>query len=238
MHGTIEGVAFDLDGTLYPNYRLNVRLLPFILKEWRFLSAFGIARNIIRSEQTQGKLTQGDFYMYQAEKLSEVLSASGKKNPRGVYSAESLKEKTDLLIYRGWEPLFKKIKLFKGVKEILAALKKSGYKLGLLSDFPPETKLKYLDIDSYWDAILCSECRGALKPHPKSFMDLAEAMSLPCGKILYVGNSRPYDVAGAAAAGMKTAWIKSPLFPGGGTKKPSPDFFFHAYRQLFNFMIK
>ena len=228
MRNDIKGIAFDLDGTLYPNYRLNIRLIPFILKEWRLLSAFGNVRKIIRKEQSEGNLAQGDFYVYQAEKLAKLLSVN----------SDNLKEKIDTMIYKGWEPLFKKIKLFKGVKETLAALKNAGFTLGLLSDFPPEMKIKYLGIDDIWDVILCSEGCGAIKPHPLSFEKLAGAMSLPCEKILYVGNSRSYDVAGAAAAGMKTAWIKNPFFPGSGKKEPRPDFSFHKYRQLFNYMIK
>ncbi|MCL2214832.1 MAG: hypothetical protein FWC06_06435 [Treponema sp.] len=50
------GALRNLDGTLYPNYRLNVRLLPFIIKEGRFLSAFSKARKIIRREQAEGGL--------------------------------------------------------------------------------------------------------------------------------------------------------------------------------------
>jgi hypothetical protein len=30
MQNNIEGAAFDLDGTLYPNYRLNIRLIPLM----------------------------------------------------------------------------------------------------------------------------------------------------------------------------------------------------------------
>jgi len=231
MRSDIEGVAFDLDGTLYPNYRLNVRLIPFIFKELRFISAFGKARQIIRDEQLKGLALPEDFYRHQAEKLAGVLSL-----PKD--STDLIKEKIDTLIYRGWEPIFKKVQLFKGVFETLAALKKAGYKLGLLSDFPPEIKIKYLGIDSFWDVVLCSENSGALKPHPLSFKDLARAMSLPAEKILYVGNSRSYDVAGAAGTGMKTAWIKSKFFIGSGFKKPKPDFSFHSYRQLYKYMIE
>jgi hypothetical protein len=36
---------------------------------------------------------------------------------------------------------------------------------------------------------------------------------------------------------MKTAWIKSPFFPGSGLKKPLPDFSFNNYRQLSAFML-
>ena len=227
MRSGIEGVAFDLDGTLYPNYRLNIKLLPFALKEWRLLAAFGIARNIIRKEQGSSSPARNDFYDYQAEITAKILGVP----------PQPLKEKIDLLIYKGWEPLFKNIKLFKNTAQTLAALRKAGLKLGLLSDFPPETKLEYLSLSGIWDAVLCSEKCGTLKPNPLSFRELAGAMSLPCEKILYVGNSRPYDIAGAQRAGMKTAWIRSPFSPGGGKKEPIPDFTFSDYRQLYAFML-
>ncbi|MCL2806133.1 MAG: HAD family hydrolase [Treponema sp.] len=225
MRKDIEGVAFDLDGTLYPNYRLNIRLVPFILKEWHLLSAFGKTREIIRKNQENNPLP-GDFYRYQAEITAKILSVE----------PEELQEKITRLIYRGWEPLFKSVKLFSGVHETLGALKKTGCKMGLLSDFPPEAKLINLGVSGYWDVVLCSEHFGALKPNPLSFIKLAEAMSLPAEKILYVGNSHRYDVAGAAGAGMKTAWIKPALMPK-GNKNPKPDFIFSNYRQFNNFML-
>jgi putative hydrolase of the HAD superfamily len=225
MRDSIEGVAFDLDGTLYPNYRFNVKLLPFILKEWRLLSAFGKARKIIRQEQEISPAPRINFYEYQANKTAKILNVEQKP----------LQEKIERLIYKGWEPLFKKVKLYESSAETLAALRKAGYKLGLMSDFPPETKLEYLGLSGIWDTVLCSENFGVIKPHSLPFTELASAMSLPCEKILYVGNSYSYDVVGAARVGMKTAWIKNMSFP--VNKKPAPDFIFSNYRQLFDFMV-
>jgi len=227
MRDGIEGIAFDLDGTLYPNYRLNIQLIPFILKEWQLLLAFGNARKIIRMEQEKTSSVSGNFYEYQAEIVAKLLNVK----------PEPMKEKIETLIYNGWEPLFKKIKLYKNVVETLTNLRKSGYKLALLSDFPPEKKLEYFGISGIWDVVMCSERCGAIKPHLLSFTELIAAMALPCEKILYVGNSRSYDVAGAKRAGMKTAWIKSVFFPGRGLKKPRPDFVFSNYRQLYNYML-
>jgi len=227
MRGGIEGVAFDLDGTLYPNYRLNIKLLPFALKEWRLLIAFGKARDIIRKNYDNSAIPQSGFYDHQAEITAKILGVP----PR------PLKEKIDRLIYQGWQHLFKKVKPFENAANTLAALRRAGFKLGLLSDFPPEIKLEYLNLSGFWDAVLCSEHCGALKPNPLSFFELAAAMSLPCERILYVGNSLSYDVAGARRAGMKTAWIKGPLSPGAGKNKPIPDFTFSDYRKLYDYMI-
>ena len=227
MRNDIEGVAFDLDGTLYPNYRLNIRLLPLAVKEIPFLTAFSKVRKLIRIEQKNGIVQYDNFYKHQAELTARLLDAP----------PELIKEKIDVFIYRGWEPLFKKIKPFKNVLETLTALRGAGYKLGLLSDFPPEKKIEYLGLSSLWDAVHCSEYSGALKPHPLSFVKIAEQMNLPPEKILYVGNSVSYDVAGASKAGMKTAWIR--IFPlqNRGKKGPKPDFSFSNYRQLSNYML-
>jgi putative hydrolase of the HAD superfamily len=247
MRTDIEGVAFDLDGTLYPNYRLNIRLIPFAIKEFSLLYAFGKTRIIIRKEQEAGSIQYDNFYQHQAEITARLLNAP----------AETIKEKIEHLIYRGWEPFFKTIDPFQGVRETFIAFHNSGYKLGLLSDFPPEKKLEYLRISEYWDAVYCSEYSGALKPHPLSFTVLAEKMNLPPEKILYVGNSLSYDVGGAKKAGMKTAWIRTFPFNIAGAiedyikttqfskflpeflykNEPKPDFSFNSYRQLFDYML-
>jgi putative hydrolase of the HAD superfamily len=225
-------LAFDLDGTLYPNYRFYIRLVPFVLRELRLLRAFGKARNRLRAGE--GKAGGEDFYGRQARLMAEIL----KKPP------EELKEKVRRLIYRGWEPIFRKIRLYPHVEETLRILKAGGIKLGLLSDFPPEEKLKNLGIFELWDTVLCSEIIGELKPDPLSFGELARRMGLPPEKILYVGNSFPYDVAGAKRAGMGAAWINfgrkhpSPLKTGVETGgPPEADFVFSDYRQLGDYVL-
>jgi len=228
MRREIRAVAFDLDGTLYPNYSLNIKLIPLILKELPLIIAFGKARGIIRKEQeTSPVFPVEDFYQYQASITAKILRLSEK----------TVREKIERLIYRSWEPLFKKISLFPHTAQCLTALKNEGYKMGLLSDFPPEAKLEHLSLAGYWDAVICSECTGALKPHERPFMELASALDLPLEEILYVGNSLRYDVAGASRVGMKTAWIRSPIALPVGNKYPSPDFIFNDYRQLHDYML-
>ena len=229
----ISAIAFDLDGTLYPNYSLYIRLIPFLLKEQKYLRAFGKARDRLRQRAADRKSNaedpgEGEFYQRQAQIMGTIL----KKDPAVLI------EKTERIIYRGWEPLFRKVKLFPHVKETLLALREKGIKLGLLSDFPPEVKIDHLGLSGLWDTMLCSEKIGQLKPHPKAFLELARTMGFPPQNILYVGNSFSYDVEGAQNAGMKAAWIrpaKKYLFP--EAKKKKADFVFHDYRQLRDFVI-
>ncbi|MDR0689278.1 MAG: HAD family hydrolase [Spirochaetaceae bacterium] len=221
MKQELAGIAFDLDGTLYPNYRLFIRLAPFIVKHGRLLWAMGKARNILRAENSEGP-----FYDLQARIAAKFL----KEEPRIV------KERLEALIYRGWEPLFRKIKPYTHVRETLEALRQRGFKLGILSDFPPVEKLEYLGLGGLWDTVLCSEETGRLKPDPLPFFTLAASLDLPPERILYVGNSQRYDVGGAKKTGMRTALIR--LL--GRTHFSSPkkaDFIFFDYRQLYHYVI-
>jgi len=227
-------VAFDLDGTLYPAYRLNFRLIPFLLKEQRLVRALGSARSRLRKSDLNSGGGE-DFYKLQAKFMGEVLGRP----------MEEIMEKTERLIYRGWEPIFKKITLFPHVRETLDAFRKEGIKMGLLSDFPAEKKLENLGISGYWDTVVCSELTGRLKPAPEPFLELARRMDTPVNQILYVGNSITYDVAGARQAGMKAALVKTGLFSPGWTVKLGPegssdripDFVFNDYRQLCNYVL-
>ena len=226
----ISAVAFDLDGTLYPNYSLNIRLMPFLFRHWRLMLAFGRARNIIRREQAAQAATlqppsSSDFYERQAQIVADQLKMR----------KEEIREKIDRLIYRGWESFFLEIKLFPHLKETLGEIRAAGLKLGLLSDFPPATKLEYLGISGLWDTALCTESIGALKPAAQPFEELAKALDCPPEQILYVGNSSRYDVEGAKRAGMKAALLISGLPVITGSKA---DFTFRNYRQLRDFMLE
>jgi putative hydrolase of the HAD superfamily len=223
MRKDISGVGFDLDGTLYPNYRFYVRLMPFILREHRLLRAFGKARTILRREAEAGRERPGvSFYERQAGVMAEILGEE----------PEKVLKRTEGLIYRGWEPLFKSVRLFPHVRETLRALQSAGLKTGLLSDFPPEGKIEYLGLEGLWDSVLCSELIGRLKPDPQPFLSLADSLGLAPEKILYVGNSVSYDILGAAKMGMRTA-LRSRL----GRRAGRADLVFHDYRQLLKFVL-
>ena len=221
MRKDIRGVAFDLDGTFYPNYRFYVRLIPFMIREWRYILAFSKARTNLRKT-----FRDGNFYDLQALLMWEILKRDG----------ALVKERTERLINRGWEPLFKKVKLYPNVEETLSAFKSAGAVLGLLSDFPAEQKLKYLNLDGYWDTVICSEHTNRLKPDPAPFLELARRMALPPEQILYVGNSVSYDIIGAKRQGMKAALVTGPL---GRHRRNTgnADFVFSDYRQLRAFVL-
>jgi putative hydrolase of the HAD superfamily len=224
MDYKLGAVAFDLDGTLYPNYRLNFRLIPFVLREFPLLLAFGKARNRLRGKgyPREFLLPGEDYYDAQARLTAAQL---------GISDAAGIKEKLDRLIYRGWVPHFTKIKLHPYVRETLDKFRRRGLKLALLSDFTPEEKLKVLGLEDVWDLVLCSEVIGALKPDPLPFESLVRGLGLEASRILYVGNSLSCDIQGAKNAGLRTALIR----PWGSRSRA--DFVFFDYRKLAQYVL-
>jgi putative hydrolase of the HAD superfamily len=227
MLQNIAAVAFDIDGTLYPNYRFYLRVLPRVFSCPRLLLAFIKTRRKIRLMDASE-----NFYDLQAALCAEELGLA-KRN-------ESVQEVKTLItekIYSDWEKLFAGVKPYPHVRTCLNMFKAQGLKLAVLSDFPLGSKLIHLGLDGFWDAELCSERLGALKPHAVPFRSLTECLDLPPQQILYVGNSPAYDIAGAKNMGMGTA-LRG-CRPGFSLNSDgAADFTFTDYRQLQKYVLR
>lgn len=188
----IKAVAFDIDGTLYPNWRMHLFSIPFLMSHFSLVMAFSKVRKDIRKVE---KIEH--FKELQASLMAEELSLSPEEAGRII----------DTIIYGKWEKIFRRVKPFRGLARALEDLKARGLKLGVMSDFPVGNKLNYFRVDGHWDVSMSSEDTGYLKPHKAPFLTLAEKLGCAPEEVLYVGNSHEYDMKGAAAAGMKTVYI-------------------------------
>ena len=192
MTSSIKAVAFDIDGTLYPSWRLYIRIIPYVLKNLRFFLKYGKVRGILHRTAPSG-----DFYEYQARLLALELGVDNK----------TARDMIETIVYKGMIPYLKAVKPYAHIRETIQSFKDRGYKLAILSDFPPDQKGDIWGTRELFDVVCGSEELGALKPSKFTFGSLAIKLGLPTESILYVGNSIPSDVEGAAAAGMKTAYI-------------------------------
>ena len=222
MLGNIKAVAFDIDGTLYPSVSLYIRLLPYIIRHFKFYIHYNRVRRIMHRTAPLP-----DFYEYQGRLMAEELGCSSLRARAMI----------KLIAYDGLIPYFEKIKPFKHVHETFKALHEKGYKIALLSDFPPSQKGDIWGLIPYCDLILGSEAIGALKPSKYPFGIMAMAMELEPSQILYVGNSIHFDVRGANNAGMKSAIIVSPLKRIFSKKIKEADISFSNYRQFLNSVL-
>ncbi|MEV7913960.1 HAD family hydrolase [Streptomyces griseus] len=100
---------------------------------------------------------------------------------------------------------------FPGVPEGLAALRASGWMLGIAANGAIATqkaKLRATGLVPPFDAVTISEAVGPRKPQRALF----EAAAAACGVPLtaggwIVGDNPDTDMAGARAAGLRTVWV-------------------------------
>ena len=210
-------IGFDIDGTLYPAWRLNIRVLPYVIRHLPFFLHYRKVRKILHRTAPCP-----DLYEYQARLLALEMNIT----------VADARELLRVYIYDGLKPFFEKIRPFSHVAETIRAFKAAGYKIVLLSDFPPEQKGAMWGIPGSCDMMLGTEQIGALKPSKYPFGIMAMALDVAPSKILYVGNSIKYDIKGARNAGMSTAyllpWWKRLLH----IRCPLADISFGTYRQL------
>jgi putative hydrolase of the HAD superfamily len=219
----LRAVVFDLDGTLYPYYRMYLHSIPFFLKYSYFVYNYSKVRSEIR------RIPQiSDFKRVQAELLATRLGLP-------IEETYVLIEK---IIYGEWESVFKSISPFPALIYILKKLKKLDLKLAVLSDYPVKNKLAYLGIENLWDYALSSEDVGYLKPDSRPFYAVAEGLNIPPGQILYVGDIYEYDIVGARNAGMKTAYFTPFSNPKKGQVNKSADIRFTNYSSFYQLLVK
>jgi putative hydrolase of the HAD superfamily len=208
----IRAVAFDIDGTLYPDWQMVLASLPTFLLAPRAVLAFSGVRRKIR------RLTYDrEFYGFQARLLARRLGCS----------EERARQIVQRRFYDVWKWSYGLIRGYPHLRETMLAFDGAGLKLGVLSDFPPERKLEILGLDDLPQAVVCAEETGYLKPRTEPFLWLARGLALNPEEILYAGNNYDYDVRGAAAAGMQTAY-----FGRRSSRHPGADIYFTSYPQL------
>ncbi len=225
--GEIDAVAFDIDGTLYRNLVFYVKVFPHYLKNWSFFIKFNKVRKMLRADK-QNEQGYDDLYGIQLELLAKELGCT---RPEAELQLNNI-------VYEGLRPYFEKMNACNGAPELIHRLKTSGFKIALLSDFPPEQKGEIWGIKKDCDLLLSSELIGALKPSSKPFEELSAKLEVPAERILYIGNSHSYDVAGPKKLGMKAGWFVPWIRGMFGIRSKIADITFWDYRQLEKFIFK
>ena len=98
-----------------------------------------------------------------------------------------------------------------GAREALDAAAEAGL-VGLLTNGPErrqQPKLRTLQLESTFDAVVYAADLGFRKPDSRPFEHAIDLLGTSPERTLYVGNSLEYDVGGAQAAGWPVAWYRA-----------------------------
>lgn len=223
MLSDVKVIAFDIDGTLYPQSRFYRRIFFHFWKNVVLFYHFGRVRSALRRSAQLP-----DLRRYQAILLSERMKCS-------TLEAE---KRLNQVVYDYFPKHFKDIKSFKYVEECFKQLKDAGYRIAILSDFPPEQKGELWGLLPYCDGVYSAERIGALKPSKYTFGVMAKELGVKEKDILYVGNNVKYDILGAKNAGMKAAYLLPFWRKIFNLKLKEADISFKNYRQFVKLVLK
>ena len=104
--------------------------------------------------------------------------------------------------------------LLDGVEEMLNFLAGSGLKIGLISNTgltSPATYKKWfsqINLLGFFDYLAFSNGLAVGKPSKRIFEVTLTQLAVPPSRALHVGDNMHADVAGAAAVGMSTVWVR------------------------------
>ncbi len=192
----IKCVIFDVDGTLYDQRGLRMRMIlelmvyylkhPLHLKDLKILMDFRLQREIHRADSTPD--LDSAQYQWGAE-------ASG-------VSLEMVRSVVEKWIY---EIPLKYIAGYRlpDVPEFFANLKKKGILTAIFSDYPAAEKIAVLRLSPR--SIFCATDKNinCLKPDPKGLLVIAETLGVPISQCLLIGDREDNDGECARRAGMK-----------------------------------
>jgi HAD superfamily hydrolase (TIGR01549 family) len=206
MNPLLEAVAFDLDSTLC-EYTLTVAEVTARAIERAGLADILTAPEELASAYNVAWWTEEQVSRVPTDELRRlswrrVLTERGFDDP--TIAERLAKAYSELRAETG-------LRLIAGVTELLEDLG-SRYALGILTNGPSDMqweKLRGLGLTERVDGIVVAGDRGIFKPDPRPFRELLEMLCAVPAASLFVGNSFEYDVLGAHAAGMRTAWIRS-----------------------------
>jgi len=127
---------------------------------------------------------------------------------------------------------YRRLRPFDDARPALAAVRRQGHQVAVLS-VGPRAWLEELSVTygDHVDAIVSAEDAGVFKPHPGIYRYLLSRTRSEASDVLLVSGN-PFDIIGASAVGLRTAWCKrdpSALFDPWG---PRPDYVIAGLAEL------
>ncbi len=97
--------------------------------------------------------------------------------------------------------------LYADAREALAAVRRNGLKVGLLSNTERDLALFVAHHDLDVDAVLTSRLHGKTKPHQSIFRRMLDLLGVSAAEAVMVGDTVFDDVEGARAVGMRALLV-------------------------------
>lgn len=198
MSARLKAVVMDVDGTLYRQQPVRLRMALRLMRHFAVHPSEGI--RVMRTIRT---------YRHAQERL-RCLDGAGRASRQMALTAEITGYESDW-VRRVVELWMEEIPLdfvgearFAGVLEFCAWAHERNVALAVLSDYDPRAKLARLSLDAFidlsgwaqeWDI-------GVFKPDPKGLLTVLRRLGVEAGNSVYIGDRIDVDGETAIAAGV------------------------------------
>ena len=199
----LKAVIFDLDNTLYDFTETENITLSYL---------YSYGTNLL-------DLDEGEFekaYLWGRAKHKENLPNVAATHNRTLYFQYMLEhlglnpfDYLESLVNYYSENFLHNVKLYDGALTLIDDLKRTGLKIGVLTDMTSLEQYRKIDIlhfGHYIDAFVSSEEIGEEKPSPKMFERILAKLGTKASDTIMLGDSLVRDIEGAEKAGIKAIW--------------------------------
>jgi FMN phosphatase YigB (HAD superfamily) len=203
----VRALIFDLDGTLYRQRPVRLRILRRLLTEIlrspgrgfrtvRMLSAYRAAQENLRNDAASGSGSTDS-------QIALACAVTGEPVSEVRQCVERWMQTEPLTLLRASVP----VDLF----SLLERCRSAGLRLAVLSDYPATQKLEAMGLVEFFDVIVCAddpEIRR-FKPDPLGLAVTLRRLGVAAAQGVYVGDRLEVDGAAAARAGMRFVLMTS-----------------------------
>jgi FMN phosphatase YigB (HAD superfamily) len=188
-------VVFDIDGTLYSQPQLRLRMLRDMMIHVAKTRSLDLPLVIRAYRRIREQIAEREVTDFETALVAETAAATR-------VSATEIRAVVDEWIERRPLPYLAAC-IYPGVAALFSGLRRQGKIIGVLSDYPAAAKLDALGLKA--DHVLCADDRGigVLKPNPRGLQVMMEAAGAAPGETVLIGDRADRD---GAAAGRAGAW--------------------------------
>lgn len=190
----IDLVVFDLDGTLYDQKRLRMRIaVDLVLASLRnrSLRTVDMLRKFRQCREKLAEQTEPDFMHRQFEITAKQCNSSATEIRAVVTEWMEQRPLSYLAACR-----------YPGTETLFDALRHSGRIIAVFSDYPAREKLKALGLEA--DIVVSAGDPDVqrLKPNPAGLLRILEATGVAASRTLMIGDRFDRDWAAANGVGI------------------------------------
>lgn len=121
--------------------------------------------------------------------------------------------------------------------DVLPALHALGERFLLATLSNGNADIRRIGLGEHFSLVANAESIGTPKPHAQAFHHVARALGIAPAQLLHVGDDPKNDVAGACAAGCRTAWINRENHPWPTDVEHAPDYVVRDLAELVNRLL-